>query len=157
PVPDDRPKRGPIDSDTIAAYEKLGAVYGGIHTFPAGWIQFEPGKEAAAKHLPGFRFSSLPAGELPGRLPAVGVQFGLDLDSTKLTDAGLKDVKELKNLTALSLLRTEVTDAGLKDLLELKYLTSLQLGSTEVTDAGLKDLKVLKNLTALHLDGTKVT
>jgi len=34
-----------------------------------------------------------------------------------------------------------VTDAGLKDLKDLKNLTSLDLRDAKVTDAGLKELK----------------
>ncbi len=162
---DDAPKRDAIDSDTIAAYEKLGAVYGGFRLNPITWsdegfrghLEFEPGKDAAAKHLPGFRLSPLRKGGLPGPLPAVGVQFGLDFAGTSLTDAGLKELKELKNLTALVLLATQVTDAGLIELKELKNLSSLDLSETHVADAGLKELKELKNLSSLHLRSTKVT
>jgi hypothetical protein len=85
PLPSDAPRRGPIDGDTIAAYEKLGAEYGGIKI--ALWIDFTKGKEAAAKELPGFHFAALPDGGLPGLLPPVGVHFGLDFHGTDLTDA----------------------------------------------------------------------
>jgi hypothetical protein len=37
-----------------------------------------------------------------------------------------------------------VTDAGLKELAPLKNLTYLNLGSTQVTNAGLKELATLK-------------
>ena len=40
-----------------------------------------------------------------------------------------------------------MTDAGLKELAPLKNLTALDLGDTQVTDAGLKELAPLKNLT----------
>ena len=80
PLPDDRPKRGPIDAATIAAYEKLGAEFGGLHTLPSGRSKFEPGKEAAAKYLPEFRFS-LPKGELPGRCRRL--EFSSDLTSAR--------------------------------------------------------------------------
>jgi internalin A len=40
-----------------------------------------------------------------------------------------------------------VTDAGLKELVSLKNLTQLDLWSTKVTDAGLKELAPVKNLT----------
>jgi hypothetical protein len=81
----------------------------------------------------------------------------LDLTNTKLTDLGVKELKELKQLTRLMLSDTPVTDAGLKDLKELKQLTTLYLGSCKVTDTGLKDLKELKQLTTLGLRGTQVT
>ncbi len=56
PLPNDgQPKRGPIDPKTIAAYEKLGAAYGGFAVNQFGFLQFSPGKDEAAKGLPGFR------------------------------------------------------------------------------------------------------
>ena len=81
----------------------------------------------------------------------------LYLHGTKVTDAGLKELVPLKNLTALYLDDTKVTDKGLKELMPLKNLTTLHLQDTKVTDAGLKELTPLKNLTALYLDNTKVT
>jgi uncharacterized protein YceK len=49
--------------------------------------------------------------KLPGR-PVVEV----DLGGTKVTDTGLKDLKELKNLKFLCLAGTKISSAGLKDL-----------------------------------------
>ena len=40
----------------------------------------------------------------------------LDLDTTKITDAGLKEVAKLKQLTLLGLVRTKVTKAGVAEL-----------------------------------------
>jgi internalin A len=90
--------------------------------------------------------------KLPGK-PVVEV----DLHSTAVTDAALKQLAALKNLTALSLSETKVTDAGLKELTTLKNLTTLHLHYTKVMDAGLKVLAALKNLTALDLMFTEVT
>ena len=58
-----------------------------------------------------------------------------------MTDAGLKELAPLKNLTTLYLSLTQVTDAGLKELAPLKNLTTLDLTGTKVTDAGLKELR----------------
>src|SRR5207302_796007 len=90
--------------------------------------------------------------KLPGR-PVIGVNLG----HPKVTDADLKELKNLKQLTSLNLGDKQVTDAGLKDMQELKQLTTLNLGDTKVTDAGLKELKDLKQLTSLNLAETKVT
>jgi hypothetical protein len=38
--------------------------------------------------------------------------MALDLSDTQVTDAGLKELKELKNLRSLDLFNTRVTDAG---------------------------------------------
>jgi hypothetical protein len=52
---------------------------------------------------------------------------------------------------------TQVTDADLKEVRELSNLQMLYLGNTRVTDAGLKELKNLKNLGFLGLMGVKIT
>ncbi len=90
--------------------------------------------------------------KLPGR-PVVGVH----LDGTTVTDADLKNLKELKGLGSLGLADTQITDSGLKDLKELKDLWRLDLTSTQITDAGLKDRKELKGLKSLCLAGTKIS
>lgn len=80
----------------------------------------------------------------------------VDLTGTKVTDAGLKKLSGLTNLTILNLQGTEVTDAGLKSLAEHKNLSQLNLNATRVTDAGLKELAACMNLVVLEL-GSKVT
>jgi internalin A len=75
----------------------------------------------------------------------------------EVTDAGVKELKELKQLTSLILMRTQVTEAGVKELKDLKQLTKLILGGTQGTDAGLKELKDLKLLTELRVIGSPVT
>jgi len=89
---------------------------------------------------------------LPGR-PVHGV----DLSGTKVTDAGMKDVKELNGLRILSLKGTRITDAGMKELKELNSLRVLSLEGTLVGDAGLKYLKELKKLALVSLAGTRIT
>ncbi len=178
---DEPPNFKPIDPETIAAYEKLGAKFGGFYGDRFEFDHFVPGTTAAAKGLPGFYFDSLRDGMLP-KLPPVQVSFGLEIaiGSRAITDAGLKELRDLKNLTVLSFfgmkgavdglkhiknwiksnatfVGTTVTDAGIKELKNLRSLTTLRLDNTQVTDAGLKELKELKNLTALGLFNTKVT
>ena len=150
PLPEDLPKRVQSTPKPSPPTKNSGPFTADSTINDFGRIQFLPGKEAAAKGLPGFRLVSRPDGTLP-QLPSVQVPFGLDLGDTQVTDAGLKELKELKNLTLLDLGGTQVTDAGLKELKDLKNLTSLDLGGTQVTDAGLKELKDLKNLTSLDL------
>ncbi|MCX5654711.1 MAG: hypothetical protein NTY65_08710 [Planctomycetota bacterium] len=87
--------------------------------------------------------------ELPGR-PIIGVY----LSGTKITDAGLKDLKALKGIQELVLNDTCITNAGLKEFRSLQYL---DLSGTKITDAGLKDLKELKGLRGLDLTNTRIT
>ena len=75
----------------------------------------------------------------------------LNLKDTKITDAGLKHLVNLKNLKKLHLERTAVTDEGLANLSELSNLNYLNLYGTKVTDAGLDKLTNLKNLKQLYL------
>ena len=65
--------------------------------------------------------------------------------------------KSAEQITSLALCRSPVTDAGLRELATLKNLTWLDLRDTRVADAGLKELAGLKNLDTLLLQGTQVT
>jgi hypothetical protein len=63
-----------------------------------------------------------------------------------VTDAGLKQLKDLSNLLELDLSETRITDAGLVHLKELPDLTRLSLRGTEVTDTGLEHIEALTPL-----------
>jgi hypothetical protein len=59
-----------------------------------------------------------------------------------LTDAGLKYVSSFSGLETLSLENTRVTDAGLRHLRGLRNLQRLYLGAnSSVSDAGAADLQ----------------
>ncbi len=75
----------------------------------------------------------------------------LNLKDTKITDAGLKTLANLKSLKKLHLERTAVTDEGLSEISGLSNLEYLNLYGTKVTDAGLEKLANLKNLKQLYL------
>ena len=81
----------------------------------------------------------------------------LGLTGTKITDAGLVHIKDMKRLGDLELTDTKVTDAGLAHLTKLENLGSLSLYGTKVTDAGLQHLKPLKSLYLLGLSNTAAT
>jgi hypothetical protein len=69
----------------------------------------------------------------------------LNLDVTKLTDAGLVHLQSL-TLTSLSIAKTAVTDAGIRSLSAIMSLTSLQITNTKITPAGRDSLgKALPN------------
>lgn len=90
--------------------------------------------------------------KLPGR-PITEIV----LSFTPFTDVGLKELRNLENLTALKLIHTQITDAGLTHLRDLKNLATLDLSETPITDTGLKELRELKNLRDLGLRDTKIT
>ncbi|MCE9552395.1 MAG: hypothetical protein K8T91_03335 [Planctomycetes bacterium] len=79
------------------------------------------------------------------------------LSGTGLTDEGLAQVKQLKNVVWLNLKGTKITDAGLANLAELKSLKQLHLEMTGIGDTGLAHLAGLENLEYLNLYGTKTT
>jgi hypothetical protein len=132
------PDTGNIDADTIAAYEKLGATIGVMERDLYGDWVFSKKHSLGTRAIPALQFRDFRA----GKLPPVGGAFGLDLTQASMTDAGLKELKDLKNLAALDLGgNTRVTDAGLRELKDLKNLTYLNLTGARVTDAGLKELR----------------
>ena len=150
PIPDDS-----IGAETVAAYEKIGGVYGGFKLDGFEGPRFVPGKQAATRLLPGFSIVCA-EGNLP-ELPPVGVPFGLAFPM-QVTDVDLKRLNNLTTLTSLNLGGTGLTDAGLKELHKLKNIATLNLaGNHFVTDAGLAELKKLENLTAINLGGTAIT
>ncbi len=81
----------------------------------------------------------------------------LRLNQTSVTDAGLHELEGLINLRQLSFDGTSITDEGLKYLRGFTDLRTLSLRNTKVTDAGLKNLKGLKNLQGLNVGFTNVT
>ena len=81
----------------------------------------------------------------------------LNLRGTKVTDAGLAHLANIKSLTQLHLERTAVTDAGLAHLSGLENLEYLNLYGTQITDAGLAHLQNLKKLKKLYVWQTGVT
>src|SRR5262245_41550408 len=81
---DKKPASKGIAPATVAAYEKLGADYGGWvkvkqdEDLPEVFV-FKTGQKFAEQGLPGFRFHELPT----GKLPDVKVPFGLDFNRIK--------------------------------------------------------------------------
>jgi internalin A len=100
--------------------------------------------------------------------------ISIDLEATSVTNAGLKELAGLKNLTNLNVLHYRVNDETLATLRKHALLHALQLatttgggqrptnrdevggfelaGSQLVTDAGLRELADFKNLTTLQLN-----
>jgi hypothetical protein len=81
----------------------------------------------------------------------------LDLQQTKVTDAGLAALAPFVKLRKLQLQNTGITDAGLAHLRQLAELEVINLYGTAVTDDGLQSLTGLKHLKKLFLWQSKVT
>jgi hypothetical protein len=81
----------------------------------------------------------------------------LDLEYTKITDAGLALVAEhFPKLTRLDLQETRVTPFGLKHLTQLDRLKHLLFGKCDIEDEHLAALESLEHLEHLALRRTKV-
>jgi serine/threonine protein kinase len=83
------------------------------------------------------------------RLPLLS----LNLDVTRITDAGLLLIGEFRKLTRLSLSATRITGAGLAHLSGLSALRELFLDNTAIGDMGIARLSRLHSLEALSLWG----
>jgi eukaryotic-like serine/threonine-protein kinase len=78
------------------------------------------------------------------------------LSLTNVSDAGLSNFKDCKDLMGLFLHSAGVSDTGLIHFKDCKYLALLDLNSTRVSDAGLIPFRGCKTLKILRLQGTKV-
>jgi uncharacterized membrane protein len=75
----------------------------------------------------------------------------LKIGNTKITNAALKEIVQLKNLQKLHLENTTITNEALKSLKELANLTYLNLVGTKITDASINDLAACKHLTQVYV------
>jgi hypothetical protein len=69
---------------------------------------------------------------------------GMHLPS-RITNAGLAQLKGVTKLKTLMLQRTKITDAGLKDLAKLKNIHHLSMTDTKVTKAAVDRLHKVLN------------
>ena len=108
-----------------------------------------------------YRALKIPYGEFasPVELTEADLEkaIELNLSSTQITDAGLKEVAKLQSLTVLHLSQTQITDAGLKEVAKLQKLGFLNLSHTQITDEGLREVAKLQKLQWLDLSDTEIT
>src|SRR5262249_4307137 len=83
--------------------------------------------------------------------------ISVDLHGTRITDAGLEQLRSFNKIQILNLYNTKIGDAGLAHVAGLTSLTTLYLNYTPVTNAGLVHLKGLVRLQQLGLYHTQVT
>jgi hypothetical protein len=80
----------------------------------------------------------------------------IDFRKSRATDNDLALVRQCPMLDRL-VLSPSITDAGLRQLEGLPNLTSLDLQNTQVTDQGLDALKTMPKLVQLYIHGSKIT
>lgn len=108
--------------------------------------------EVSAVNAPGFGDQ-----EMALLLPVAEQVTWLKLGSTQVTDAALKEVAKLKNLTKLHLEHTAITDQGLAQIKGLPHLEYLNIIDTKVGDAGLKNIAAMQGLRSIYVWQSAVT
>jgi len=81
----------------------------------------------------------------------------LTLGGTKVTDAGLVNLTQLKKLRKIRLSKTAITDSGMSDLAKCEYLEDVDVSQTKIGDFGVWELRALPRLKNLNLYLTLVT
>jgi Leucine-rich repeat (LRR) protein len=83
---------------------------------------------------------------------------GVDLRGTWVTDSDLRKLNQLPDLQYLDLSLTRITDQGMQEIKNLRDIVELNLHFAEyVTDEGLAALKGWKKLKRLNVHGTKTS
>src|SRR5262245_38107229 len=143
-----------------AAVREIWGVGGYLQTSPGGpqWLRERVGDEWMKSfdevdqvHLRGEKVTDSTLGHV-GRL--TGLRLLYLGSNTRVTDAGLANLKELPRLRNLSL-GMQVTDAGMAHLRGHTNLEELSFNSTQLTDAGLVHLKRLTNLKELGIANSR--
>ena len=81
----------------------------------------------------------------------------LTLGGTKITDAGVVHLLQLKKLRKVRLSKTAITDAGVEVLTKCETLEDVDLSQTKIGDFGVWELRALPRLKNLNLYLTLVT
>lgn len=75
----------------------------------------------------------------------------------QITDAGLEHLSDLGHLTTLDLINTRVRGEGLSHLSGLSRLKDLYLTSTPLGDRGLQEIAAMRSLEKLYLNYTQIS
>jgi len=82
----------------------------------------------------------------------------LDLSLTHITDQGMSEIKNLRNITDLNLYYAEyVTDEGIAAIKDWKKLTHLNLHGTKASDTALEHIAGIASLESLNVGSTLMT
>ncbi len=80
-----------------------------------------------------------------------------ELARTRVTNAGLEELRRLLNLRRVDLSHTQVTSAGLGHLAPLTKLESINLVGTQADDSAWITLRALPALRRVHVYGTRMS
>ena len=81
----------------------------------------------------------------------------LTLGNTKITDAGLAHLIQLKKLRKVRISKTAITDAGMTNLAKCETLEDIDVSQTKIGSIGMGELRTLPRLKSLNLYLTLVT
>ena len=125
-------------------------------SLPGRLVCVVPG-QPELEYAPGNNFAAVGDAQLSALVPLAASVISLELQQTKVSDAGLAALTPFIHLRRLQLQNTALSDAGLAPLGKLASLETLNLNATGVTDDGLQQLAGLKNLKKIYLWQSKVT
>ncbi|KYQ89175.1 hypothetical protein DLAC_10420 [Tieghemostelium lacteum] len=91
---------------------------------------------------------------LPYMVYVTKINFG---NCGNITDVGMEVFRKLKNLTVLDLRDNKVTDVGIRNIKNLVHLEELYLRNTLISDKGVAFFDALNQLNTLDLSKTKIT
>ena len=124
----------PITNKGAASLRQLNS----IEELPISSVEFNDDGMQHLAHLTNLRFLFLGG---PG---------------SRITDAGVEHLAQLRSLEALSLTDTQITDVSLQHLSQIASLKGLGLVGTPITNEGLKHLEALPSLKTLVLNRTDI-
>lgn len=116
------------------------------------------GRPSHRSHVIHFRYCEVDdewLGEHRDQLAGLSM-LTLNMGDCPVTDEGLRQLRGLDNIAALTLVDLQVTDAGLEHVAKLKNLQMLDLIGVDISVAGLEQLSLLRNLQRVQLQQTQL-
>ncbi len=92
-----------------------------------------------------------------GRTAEIDIQIGEKVPGDELLAKLVPHLKQIEQITRLQLQNTRVTDAGLEPLKGMSNILSINLEGTSISDRGLDSLKTISSLQYVFAAGTRVT
>jgi hypothetical protein len=148
----------------VNTFESFGAVIGYNFEEPGSWVCFPSDRRPPLPRWTRQMFGD----DFGARVLSIQFQAplqsfgswqptrGFDAKSYALTDDDLALLRDLPDLTYLSLSYTDVTDDAFRHLTGLHDLKRLRLANTYVTGSRLRELATLPRLDSLDLTGSKL-
>jgi len=92
-----------------------------------------------------------------GKTAEINIQLDERLPGDELLEKLVPHLKQIEWITCLEMQNTRITDAGLESLKGMSNIASINLEGTAISDRGLDSLKAISNLKYVLVAGTRVT